>query len=162
MEAEMLMSEEGLVMETGALLPIAVEVIRTAGSLATIANFVKSWFQSGKTEIQEKDREEVLEAARQETEGVPSFELNKILAQIPENHLKPILDRVKRADENYVTIIQGGSMIDVKKAHEITSFDVCALLKLIMKHNDDKLPDDKYLHDLWSSFTCGSIRTVFD
>ena len=142
---------------------IAVEVIKTAGSLAGILSFVRSWLQSGKTEVTPQEREKVLVVASNNSlTATPSPDLVIILSRIAEGYLNPIVDRLRSVDQDYRVIIQTGTMLEIKQAHNHSASQVCSLLKLIKRHNSGQLPSDNYFQELWDNFSCEKVPTVFD
>lgn len=76
------------------------------------------------------------------------------LTIVPSGILDVHRARLDDVVNDYAEAIRGATPLEIKMAYRNVSYEVCALLKSLKRHNQGRLPDGEVFEQLWKTFSC--------
>jgi hypothetical protein len=128
-----------------------LEFIALVSQLATIARTAKEFLGKSRNELETELEQDV---AKQRV----SSELQEAIAKIDPEIREAYGRRIRKARDRYIDVINdpGARPYDWDEARDRAQYEICAVLKLIRKHNGDVLPEE--VKDLWAEYSCDATR----
>lgn len=134
----------------------AYEIIRTLGSLASMASAYIA-IRRERRDIGERERKQILEAGEKGKDRIHVEGALRLLTVIPKGILDAANHRIRQVEKRYEQIIRSPNTkpAELDNEYEKAREEICALLKLIKRHNSGELPNEDF-YDIWVTYQCDS------